>query len=93
VRAGATAAITATVQAVEKLGDISYLYVQVPGGDEPLVVRADADTDWAIGHPLRCRWRPPASTCSTSTARPAPDLTRFRARRTAPPGLVASFQP
>ncbi|MDN2697579.1 sn-glycerol-3-phosphate ABC transporter ATP-binding protein UgpC [Janthinobacterium sp. SUN073] len=46
---GATAAITATVQAVEKLGDISYLYVQVPGGDEPLVVRADADTDWAIG--------------------------------------------
>jgi len=23
--------------------------VQVPAGDEPLVVRADADTDWRIG--------------------------------------------
>ena len=42
-------AITAQVQAVEKLGDISYLYVAVPGGDEPLVVRADAETDWAVG--------------------------------------------
>ena len=42
-------AITAQVQAVEKLGDISYLYVMVSGGDEPLVVRADAETGWAIG--------------------------------------------
>ena len=47
--AAAGATITASVQAVEKLGDISYLYVQVPAGDEPLVVRADADTDWRIG--------------------------------------------
>ncbi len=42
-------AITASVQAVEKLGDISYLYVMVAGADEPLVVRADAETGWAIG--------------------------------------------
>ncbi|MGK5042663.1 ABC transporter ATP-binding protein [Janthinobacterium sp. GB1R12] len=55
---GATAAITATVQAVEKLGDISYLYVQVPGGDEPLVVRADADTDWAIGQSVALQVAP-----------------------------------
>jgi len=55
---GATAAITATVQAVEKLGDISYLYVQVPGGDEPLVVRADADTDWAIGQSVALKVAP-----------------------------------
>ncbi|QYG08441.1 ABC transporter ATP-binding protein [Janthinobacterium sp. PAMC25594] len=55
---GATAAITASVQAVEKLGDISYLYVQVPGGDEPLVVRADADTDWAIGQSVALQVAP-----------------------------------
>ena len=55
---GATAAITATVQAVEKLGDISYLYVHVPGGDEPLVVRADADTDWAIGQSVALQVAP-----------------------------------
>ncbi|AQR68880.1 ABC transporter [Janthinobacterium sp. LM6] len=55
---GATAAITATVQAVEKLGDISYLYVQVPGGDEPLVVRADAETDWAIGQSVALQVAP-----------------------------------
>jgi multiple sugar transport system ATP-binding protein len=79
-RAGATAAITATVQAVEKLGDISYLYVQVPAATNrwwcaPMPIRTGP-----LANPLRCRWRPPASTCSTSTARPAPDL-RFRARR------------
>ena len=55
---GATAAITASVQAVEKLGDISYLYVQVPGGDEPLVVRADADTDWSIGQSVALQVAP-----------------------------------
>ncbi|MDO8070463.1 sn-glycerol-3-phosphate ABC transporter ATP-binding protein UgpC [Janthinobacterium sp. SUN176] len=55
---GATAALTATVQAVEKLGDISYLYVQVPGGDEPLVVRADAETDWAIGQSVALQVAP-----------------------------------
>ena len=55
---GATAAITATVQAVEKLGDISYLYVQVPGGDEPLVVRADAETDWSIGQSVSLQVAP-----------------------------------
>ncbi|MBW3511464.1 ABC transporter ATP-binding protein [Janthinobacterium sp. NKUCC06_STL] len=55
---GATAAITATVQAVEKLGDISYLYVQVAGGDEPLVVRADAETDWAIGQSVALQVAP-----------------------------------
>ncbi|NHQ91277.1 ABC transporter ATP-binding protein [Janthinobacterium lividum] len=55
---GATAAITATVQAVEKLGDISYLYVHVPGGDEPLVVRADAETDWAIGQSVALQVAP-----------------------------------
>ena len=55
---GATAAITASVQAVEKLGDISYLYVQVPGGDEPLVVRADADTDWALGQSVALQVAP-----------------------------------
>ena len=55
---GAAAAITASVQAVEKLGDISYLYVQVPGGDEPLVVRADADTDWAIGQSVALQVAP-----------------------------------
>ena len=55
---GATAAITASVQAVEKLGDISYLYVQVPGGDEPLVVRADAETDWAIGQSVALQVAP-----------------------------------
>ena len=55
---GATAAITATVQAVEKLGDISYLYVQVPGGDEPLVVRADAETDWTIGQSVALQVAP-----------------------------------
>ena len=41
--------IPATVHAVEKLGDISYLYVAVAGADEPLVVRADPETDWAQG--------------------------------------------
>ena len=55
---GAAAAITATVQAVEKLGDISYLYVQVPGGDEPLVVRADAETDWSIGQSVSLQVAP-----------------------------------
>jgi len=55
---GATAAITASVQAVEKLGDISYLYVHVPGGDEPLVVRADAETDWAIGQSVALQVAP-----------------------------------
>ncbi|MGK5035011.1 ABC transporter ATP-binding protein [Janthinobacterium sp. LB3P118] len=55
---GAGAAITATVQAVEKLGDISYLYVHVPGGDEPLVVRADADTDWTIGQSVALQVAP-----------------------------------
>nr|WP_314629480.1 sn-glycerol-3-phosphate ABC transporter ATP-binding protein UgpC [uncultured Janthinobacterium sp.] len=55
---GAASAITASVQAVEKLGDISYLYVQVPGGDEPLVVRADADTDWAIGQSVALQVAP-----------------------------------
>ncbi|WP_219116679.1 ABC transporter ATP-binding protein [Janthinobacterium sp. UMAB-56] len=55
---GATAAITASVQAVEKLGDISYLYVQVPGSDEPLVVRADAETDWAIGQSVALQVAP-----------------------------------
>ena len=46
------------MQAVEKLGDISYLYVQVPGGDEPLVVRADAETDWSIGQSVSLQVAP-----------------------------------
>lgn len=36
------------VHAVERLGDISYVYVMVEGEDNPLVVRADAEVDWAI---------------------------------------------
>ncbi|MEC5163186.1 multiple sugar transport system ATP-binding protein [Janthinobacterium sp. CG_23.3] len=51
--------IPATVHAVEKLGDISYLYVAVAGADEPLVVRADPETDWAQGQAVFLTVTPP----------------------------------
>ncbi|HAT31206.1 MAG TPA: ABC transporter, partial [Janthinobacterium sp.] len=41
--------IPATILAIEKLGDISYLYVGVAGAEESLVVRADAESAWALG--------------------------------------------
>ena len=89
---GATAAITATVQAVEKLGDISYLYVHVPGGDEPLVVRADSETN-GLAHPSPASGAGPRP--RVRRARPDPYLIPHLKGQAlqAPPGLVVSFQP
>jgi multiple sugar transport system ATP-binding protein len=42
-------AIPVRVHAVERLGDISYIYVDVTGNADPLVVRADPEIDWKIG--------------------------------------------
>ncbi|MES2933774.1 MAG: sn-glycerol-3-phosphate ABC transporter ATP-binding protein UgpC [Pseudomonadota bacterium] len=44
-----SAGIAVTVAAVERLGDISYIYIHTDGGDSPLVVRADPEIDWVIG--------------------------------------------
>ena len=41
--------IPARVHAVERLGDVSYVYVKVDGSDDPLVVRADPERDCAPG--------------------------------------------
>lgn len=50
--------IPATVHAVERLGDISYLYVNVAGGDEPLVLRADPETQWELGQKIFLKVQP-----------------------------------
>ena len=42
-------AIPVQVHAVERLGDISYVYVNVSKELEPLVVRADPDIAWQVG--------------------------------------------
>ena len=44
--------IAATVIAVERLGEGSYLYATVAGSGEALVVRADPDGDWSVGQRL-----------------------------------------
>ena len=41
--------IPVQVHAVERLGDISYIYVNVSKDADPLVVRADPDIAWQIG--------------------------------------------
>ncbi|MFL6674109.1 MAG: ABC transporter ATP-binding protein [Massilia sp.] len=53
IRADAPAGgIPATVFAVERLGDGSYLYATVDGSGEQVVVRADAERDWQAGQAL-----------------------------------------
>jgi len=49
---GGPEAIPATVFAVERLGEGSYLYASVDGSGEQIVVRADPDAQWRIGQPL-----------------------------------------
>jgi multiple sugar transport system ATP-binding protein len=44
--------IPATVFAVERLGEGSYLYASVAGSGEQVVLRADPDTNWAVGQHL-----------------------------------------
>lgn len=49
---GAVDGIEATVIAVERLGEGSYLYAGVAGSGEQLVVRADPDGEWRVGQRL-----------------------------------------
>lgn len=42
--------IPVKVHAAEHLGDISYIYVNLEGVAEPLVVRADPENDWEAGN-------------------------------------------
>jgi multiple sugar transport system ATP-binding protein len=44
--------IPALVQAVERLGDISYVYAGITGSSEPLVLRADPERDVAPGQQI-----------------------------------------
>nr|WP_307720479.1 TOBE domain-containing protein [Massilia atriviolacea] len=44
--------IPATVFAVERLGEGSYLYATVAGSGEQAVVRADPDATWEVGQHL-----------------------------------------
>jgi multiple sugar transport system ATP-binding protein len=46
---GQVPGIPGQLHAVEKLGDISYLYATVNGADGPLVVRADPGAHWSPG--------------------------------------------
>lgn len=50
--------IPAQIHAVERLGDISYIYVKVAGHDESLVVRTDAETDCAMGQAVHLKVAP-----------------------------------
>jgi multiple sugar transport system ATP-binding protein len=52
IRPDAPGGIPATVFAVERLGDGTYLYATVHGSDEQVVVRADPERDWQAGHQI-----------------------------------------
>jgi multiple sugar transport system ATP-binding protein len=50
--------IPGQLHAVEKLGDISYLYATVNGADGPLVVRADPGANWSPGQQVMLHAEP-----------------------------------
>ncbi|WP_136419187.1 sn-glycerol-3-phosphate ABC transporter ATP-binding protein UgpC [Herbaspirillum sp. ST 5-3] len=50
--------IPARVHAVERLGDISYVYLHADASDEALVVRADPEREYAIGQHLHLKATP-----------------------------------
>ena len=50
--------IPALIHAVERLGDVSYIYVSVAGHEESLVVRTAAETDCAIGQSVHLKVAP-----------------------------------
>ncbi|HEY0845597.1 MAG TPA: sn-glycerol-3-phosphate ABC transporter ATP-binding protein UgpC [Noviherbaspirillum sp.] len=50
--------IPALVHAVERLGDISYVYLKADASNEPLVVRADPERDYEIGQHLHLKVTP-----------------------------------
>ncbi|TFW33723.1 ABC transporter ATP-binding protein [Massilia horti] len=50
--AGASAGIPATLFAIERLGDGCWLYANVKGSGEQMVVRADAERHWEPGQEL-----------------------------------------
>jgi len=50
--------ITASVHAVERLGDISYIYLKADASGEPLVVRADPERDHQVGQHLHLKVTP-----------------------------------
>jgi multiple sugar transport system ATP-binding protein len=52
VVADAGGGVPATVFAVERLGDGTYLYATVNGSEEQVVVRADPDRHWEAGQAL-----------------------------------------
>jgi len=41
--------LAATITAVENLGDVSYLYLQIAGQEQTLTVRANPEKKWQIG--------------------------------------------
>jgi multiple sugar transport system ATP-binding protein len=67
-RAPVEGSVRGHVQLAEHLGDTTYLHVELPASDGPLVVRTDPDNPLKPATPRTWRSRPRAASCSTRTA-------------------------